>query len=205
MKTVKTSRFFVGTPISISALCRLEDRPLPYSLLDVVATDGFRRFGRQTSTGDVECDWEMKVWQNGFWSAKGEFYDDGTVTGDFFFLELMLDRDRAVGARLEGSILNIFESRHLTVSKEGSDRWIRENWHAFETSGPSVRLHAAPAIGQLVGEIVFVLAVAVGAAFEVDSRTHRRGFAKRTGTDMPNPNGDQPGIEFGEADDDLDP
>jgi hypothetical protein len=160
MKTVKTSRQFRGSPISLRALCQLEDRSLPFSIMDIVATDGVRHFSGNLSTGDVDCTWEMVVWQNGFWSVKGDFHDDGALAGDFFFAEFLLDRDHAVGARIEGSILNIFDSRHLSVSKDGSDRWVRENWHKFEASGPTVRLHAAPAIGQLIA-VPFIALAAV--------------------------------------------
>jgi len=79
----------------------------------------------------------MTVWQNGFWSVNGDFHDGGLLAGDFFFAEFLLDVNHSVGAKLEGSILNIFESRHLSVNKDGSDRWVRENWDTFEGSGPT--------------------------------------------------------------------
>lgn len=167
MNTLKTSRQFRGSPISIRALCGLEDRSLPFSVLDIVATDGFRHFNGQLSTGDVDCTWEMTVWQNGFWSVKADFHDGGVLAGDFFFAEFLLDRDHSVGAKLEGSILNVIESRHLSLSKDGSDRWVRENWHKFEGSGPTVRLHAAPAIGQLVAAPLVVLAAVPYVVFVV--------------------------------------
>jgi hypothetical protein len=150
VKTVKTSRQFIGSIISLRALCLLEDRSFPVGAIDIVATDGVRYFSGQISSGDVDCAWAMAVWQNGFWSLWGDFHDGGTVAGDFFFLELLLDSDHSVGARLEGSILNVIDSRHLSLSKHGSDRWIRENWHKFEGSGPTVRLHAAPSLGGIV-------------------------------------------------------
>lgn len=167
MKTLKTSRQFRGSPISLRALCQLEDRSPPFSALDVVATDGVRHFSGQLSSGDVDCTWEMTVWQNGFWSVKGDFHDGGLVAGDFFFAEFLLNKDHSVGAKLEGSILNVIDSRHLSVSKDGSDRWIRENWHKFEGSGPSVRLHAAPAIGQLVATPLVLLAAVPFVVFVV--------------------------------------
>jgi hypothetical protein len=162
MKTVKTSRQFQGGPISLRALCGLEDRTLPVSVRDIVASDGVRHFTGKITTGDVDCTWDMSVWQNGFWSVKGDFHEGGTLAGDFFFAEFLLDKDHSVGARLEGSILNVVESRHLTVRKDGSDRWIRENWDKFEASGPSVRLHAAPSLGGIVvgGGIVLALTIA---------------------------------------------
>jgi hypothetical protein len=160
MKTIKTSRQFKGSPISLRALCRLEDRSLPFSVMEVLATDGVRRFSGKISAGDVDCTWFMTVWQNGFWSIKGDFHDGGALAGDFFFVEFLLDTDHSVGAKLEGSILNVIESRHLTISKDGSDRWIRENWDKFEGSGPTVRLHAAPAIGELVVVPLTALAAA---------------------------------------------
>src|SRR3989304_6692807 len=180
MKTIKTSRQFRGSPISIRALCGLEDRSLPFSIMDIVATDGVRSFSGHISTGDVDCTWEMTVWQNGFWSVKADFHDDGVLAGDFFFAEFLLDRDHAVGAKLEGSILNVIESRHLSLSKDGSDRWVRENWHSFEGSGPSVRLHAAPSIGGMVGSTVAVLAAAVAFIFSpAGAATAERFGAKR--------------------------
>jgi hypothetical protein len=159
MKTIKTSRQFRGSPISIRALCGLEDRSLPFSIMDIVATDGVRHFSGNLSTGDVHCTWEMTVWQNGFWSVKADFNDHGALAGDFFFAEFLLDRDHAVGAKLEGSILNVItESPNLSLSKDGSDRWVRENWHKFEASGPTVRLHAAPSVGGIIVGNLLVLA-----------------------------------------------
>ena len=146
MNSVKTSRNFHGPLISLRALCELEDRALPYSIADLVADDGVRQFNGKLSTGDVICTWKMTVSQNGFWSVSADFHDGGTVAGDFFFAEFLLDKGQALGVKLEGSILNIADSRSLSVSKDGSDRRIRENWHKFP-GGPSVRLHAAPSVG----------------------------------------------------------
>jgi hypothetical protein len=157
MKTVKTSRQFRGTPIKLRALCKLEDRTLPFSIRDFVATDGVRQFNGQLSSGDVDCMWEMQVRQNGFWSVKGNFHDGGLLTGDFFFAEFLLDQDYPIGARLEGSILDITASRHLSLGKHGFDRRVRENWQKFEGSGPAVRLHAAAALGMLAVELAFPL------------------------------------------------
>jgi hypothetical protein len=127
-------------------------------MLDIVADDGVRHFDGKISNGDVDCTWEMTVWQNGFWSVKGDFHDSGVLAGDFFFAEFLLARDHSIGAKLEGSILNILESRHLSLSDDGSDRFVRENWHTFEASGPTVRLHAAPSIGGIVVSAFAVLA-----------------------------------------------
>ncbi len=163
MKTIMTSRQFRGSPISIRALCGLEDRSLPFSIMDIVATDGVRHFNGHLSTGDVDCTWEMTVWQNGFWSIKADFHDGGALAGDFFFAEFLLaGHDGVKGEKLEGSILNVVESRHLSLSKEGADRFVRENWHKFEASGPTVRLHAAPSVGGIVVETFVVLAAAIG-------------------------------------------
>jgi hypothetical protein len=160
MKTIKTSREFKGSPISIRALCGLEDRSLPLSMRDIVATDGVRHFSGKLSNGDVDCTWEMPVWQNGFWSVRADFRDSGKLAGDFFFAEFRLGSDQSVGTKLEGSILNVLDSRHLSLSKDGSDRWVRENWHTFEGSGPSVRLHVAPSVGGIVAEGFVALAAA---------------------------------------------
>ena len=88
----------------------------------------------------------------------------------------------------------------LPLAKDGSDRWIRENWHKFEGSGPTVRLHAAPAVGMLAAEPFIALALIVGFAFEVDSYSHKKGFAHRSAPSDP-PDATQPGIEFEEEDD----
>ncbi len=166
MKTIKTSRQFRGSPISIRALCGLEGRSLPFSVLDIVTNDGVRHFHGEISTGDVGCTWAMTVWQNGFWSVKGDFHDDGILAGDFFYAEFLLDQDHHVGARLEGSILEIYDNeRLLSLSKNGSDRWIRENWHRFESSGPTVRLHATPAFGVYIVAGFIALAIAGGYIF----------------------------------------
>lgn len=158
MTSIKTSRQFTGSPISIRALCGLEDRSLPFSVMDIVRTDGVRRFSGQISNGDVDCTWEMTVWQNGFWTVKADFHDGGVLAGDFFFAEFLLGADDPVGVKLEGSILSVMESRHLALRKEGSDRRVRENWHTFEASGPKVRLHVALSIGGIVVSTFVVLA-----------------------------------------------
>jgi hypothetical protein len=164
MKSLKTSRQFKGSPIGLRALCQLEARSLPFSVRDVVADDGVRSFSGRISTGDVDCDWAMNLWQNGFWGVKGDFRDNGAIAGDFFSVEFLL-AEESVGARLDGSILDVADSRHLSVSKNGSDRWVRENWHRFESSGPSVRLHVAPAYGEIVVVVAVALAAAAAAIF----------------------------------------
>jgi hypothetical protein len=174
MISVRTSRNFVGSIISLRGSTQLEDWKFPVSVKDFAESNQFREFSGNISTGDVDCTWLMHVWQNGFWSAQGQFHDGGTVAGDFFFLDLLLDHDHSIGAKLEGSILNVLDSRHLEVDKNGSDSWIRDNWSTFESSGPTVRLHAAPAVGDLVAlplialaavpSVVFIIAAAVIAA-----------------------------------------
>jgi hypothetical protein len=127
-------------------------------MMQILATDGIRHFDGKISNGDVDCTWEMSVWQNGFWSVKADFHDRGVLAGDFFFAEFLLEKEHSVGAKLEGSILNLIESRHLSLSKDGADRRVRENWHTFEASGPFVRLHVAPSVGGLVVSTLAVLA-----------------------------------------------
>lgn len=165
MKTVKTARHFHGQLISLRAASRLESRPFPCSIADFVATDGVRHFNGQLSAGDVSCTWKMTLWQNGFWSVSADFHDGGTLAGDFFFAEFLLDKGRALGVKLEGSILNIVDSRSLTLRKQGSDSRVRENWHRFAESGPSVRLHAATAVGGLVATPIVALAAAPAIVF----------------------------------------
>ncbi|MER8995033.1 MULTISPECIES: hypothetical protein [unclassified Mesorhizobium] len=205
MKTLKSCRAFTGSPISVRALGRLENRPLPISVLDMVATDGFRRFTGDISSGDVDCSWEMQLWQNGFWSAHGDFHDGGTLTGDFFYLELLLDHDHSIGARLEGHIVDVIESRHTSLSLEGSDRWVRDNWHKFESSGPTQRLHAAPAWGQLAWEGFVALYLAVGAFFYVVTGGGRSRYRmRRAAPQNPDPGDTRPGVEIDPDDDDED-
>lgn len=170
--SLKTSRTFTGSPISIRAVCGLEDRSVPLSILDIVRTDGVRQFGGHLKNGDVDCTWTMSLWQNGFWSVQADFHDGGVLAGDFFFAEFLLGGDDPFGVKLEGSLLNLIETRHLSSSKQGSDKRVRENWNAFEASGPRVRLHAAVSVGGVVLGGLAVLAATVvfiysgaGAAF----------------------------------------
>ena len=158
MKTLKTSRQFKGSSISVRAVAGLEGRAPPISILDLVSNDAWRHFNGRISTGDVHCNWRMTVWQNGFWSIYGDFHDDGALAGDFFYVEFLLG-GVSVGQRLEGSILNVLDDRSLSLSKDGSDRWIREHWQSFEASGPSVKLHAAPAYGGLAWSALTALGV----------------------------------------------
>ena len=72
MRTLKTSHKFKGSPISIRALCGLEDRSVPLSLMDIVTSDGVRNFNGKVKNGDVDCTWDMTIWQNGFWSVKAD-------------------------------------------------------------------------------------------------------------------------------------
>ena len=125
MASLKAARTFQGPLITLRGLCELEDRAPTFSLRDVVSADGLRQFSGRVSAGDVDATWEMSVWGNGAWSAKADFHDGGVVAGDFFFLELLLDANHAVGAKLEGSILNLLDNRHLSLRKDGADRWIR--------------------------------------------------------------------------------
>src|SRR3954464_13050480 len=84
VKTVKSSRQFKGSPISIRAVSRLENRSFPVSLRDILADDEFRLFEGELAAGDVNCEWHMSIWRNGFWSVTGDFHDKGIIAGDFF-------------------------------------------------------------------------------------------------------------------------
>jgi hypothetical protein len=170
MSSLKQSRHFVGNPITVRGLALLEDRSVPISVRDIIAGHDSRNFQGSISTGDVVCNWSMVVWRNGFWTATADFVDNGDLAGDFFFVELLLDKTHSVGARLEGSIIDL-DDRKLSLRQEGIDRWIRENWDRFEASGPSIRLHAAPAAALvalktaglvLLAVVVAVIVVGVG-------------------------------------------
>jgi hypothetical protein len=165
VKTVKTSRQFNGSPISIRAVSHLENRSFPIRIRDILTDNEFRLFEGALSAGDVDCQWHMSVWRNGFWSVVADFHDGGIIAGDFFTLDLLLDKTHSVGASLIGSILDLTDSRRLSVSKSGVDTWIRENWNIFETLGPSVTLQSriAPVALVLVALIV-VAAVVSGTA-----------------------------------------
>lgn len=170
MKTVKTARKFEGSPISLRALCKLEDWSFPVSIGKVVASVGFRNFSGSITAGDVSCTWNVVVWRNGFWSAKGDFHDDGVLGGDFFYLNVYFDKNRSVGLELKGSILELTDSRDLLVSKQGSDRWIRDNWHTFEGSGLTIILKATPSVGSIIakplGAFVIIAAVSLSGGGE---------------------------------------
>ena len=165
MRTVRTSRRFEGSHISVRGLCELEARDLPARLSDILADDEFRLFQGEITAGDVRCKWHMSVWRNGFWSVTGDFHDDGVIAGDFFTITFMLDPGHSVGAALKGSILDLTDNRNLTVSASGSDPWIRQNWSRFEASGPSVRLSAKIAPGALIALAGVVVVIIGGAAF----------------------------------------
>jgi hypothetical protein len=146
--------------------------------MDIVSTDGIRNFNGKLKNGDVDCTWEMTVWQNGFWSAKADFHDGGVLAGDFFFAEFALDKDRSIGAKLEGSLLNLIETRHLSLKKDGSDSWVRENWQKFEAVGPHVKLHVAPSVGGMVVGGLAVLGIAIAFIFGAGGK-----FAERFGAE----------------------
>jgi hypothetical protein len=205
MKTLKTSRNFTGSPISFRTVSRLEGRKFPASLRDFITTDEFRNFSGQIKAGDVTCTWNMAVWQNGFWSLSGDFHDGGIVGGDFFAADFMLDSTNHIGARLEGSILDPLEDRDTTVTQDGSDPWVRENWSRFQSSGPSVKLHAAPAVGMIVENSLLLLVIAVGSVVLVgETIQNRRKWARRSQTNFdpssPPPDGALAGIAVGEDD-----
>jgi hypothetical protein len=157
MKTLKTSRRFSGTPIRFRVLCQWESRSLPFSVRDFVDTGGIRDFNGHLTSGDVGCTWKMHVEQSGSWSVNGNFHDGGILAGDFFFAEFLLDATQPVGVRLEGSLLDLVDTRYLSLQKHGFDPWIRLNWDKVEHSGPTVRLHAAPALAILLEDLAFPL------------------------------------------------
>jgi len=164
MKTVKTCRRFIGSFISIRGLSLIEARSFPVSLADIITSHEFRVFSDSLSAGDIDCKWNMTVFRNGSWSVNADFHDKGIIAGDFFFLDLLLDTDHSIGARVEGSILDPNDNRNLSLAKNGLDPFIRENWNKIEASGPAVTLHAAAALGELVLPAVTVLLI-VGAVF----------------------------------------
>jgi len=56
--------------------------------MDIVTSDGVRNFNGKVKNGDVDCTWDMTIWQNGFWSVKADFHDGGVLAGDFSLLNL---------------------------------------------------------------------------------------------------------------------
>jgi hypothetical protein len=171
----------------LRSLCKSEGQRLPYSIREFIITGDPRRFNGQLSSGDVDCTWEMDIRQDGLWSVKGDFHDGGILAGDFFFAEFLLDEANPVGVRLEGSILNVADSRHMSVEKRGVDPWVRTNWQKCEGSGPTVRLHAAPAVGSLLE----ALSKPIQILWE--------GFTEPGPTGDPPPDGTQTGEEAGSS------
>ena len=151
------------------ALDRLESRGFPLSLRAFLTENGVRQFSGTISTGSVDCSWVLGLWQNGTWAAKGDFHDGGLVLGDFFALDFLLDSDHGIGATLTGSILDPVESRHTSVSRNGNDPWLRDHWDRIATSGPTVLLHAAPAVGGLVTFVVIGIIAAAEVLFGGDN------------------------------------
>lgn len=134
----------------LRSLCNGEGQNLPYSVREFIITGDPHHFNGRLNAGDVDCAWEVDVRHDGFWSVKGNFHDGGALAGDFFFAEFLLDEDSQVGVRLEGSILDVTDSRDLSLEKHGVAPWIRKNWQKIEGRQPSVRLYAAPAWASLL-------------------------------------------------------
>ena len=166
MSSLRSSRSFHGQFISVRALSVLERRSFPASLRDMTLGKEVLTFSGTIESGDVGCNWSLVLWRNGFWTASAVFHDSGDIAGDFFFLELLLDHTQPVGIRLEGSILNPTGDRNLNLSQSGIDEWIRDNWYLLG-HGPTVRLHAAPAIAALVGKTVGIVLLAIVVAVVV--------------------------------------
>lgn len=169
MKTIRTCRNFHGGPISVVALSLLEKRAFPVSVNALVNGDGYVHYEGRSSAGDIDCNWKLDFYSNGFWYAKADMHDSGIISGDFYRVSFVLDNDHSVGIAFEGQI-DVIGNRHYTHQDNGIDPWVRDNWVKLLQNGATVHLHSAVDVGEIVTLILLGLAIAAGAAFTFDGK-----------------------------------
>lgn len=146
METVKTSWHITEPLYKLRSLCSSNGLTVPYSIREFL-NNGLLQFSGSLSSGDVDCNWYMLLRRYGYWSVKGVFHDGGVLGGDFF--TLLFGLGGAVSVQLDGSILDIPDSRHLGLKKYGISTWIYENWETIG-AGPAVQLWVKPSASELI-------------------------------------------------------
>lgn len=157
MKSIRTSRCLHGAPISLTALARLERRNFPVRLSDLLQV-AHQPFRGHIDAGDVNCDWEMSLFSNGFWKLRASLHDEGDIAGDSYALEFLLDEARGIGAKFEGHLGSAIagDNTHQHF-RQGCDPWIRGNWGTVVQRGVTTHLRATPAAGDIVNFVILVL------------------------------------------------
>lgn len=138
MASIKTGRRYKGGPISLRAISLLEHADFPAHLrpLTELGTQGFKG---KLRNGDVDCDWDFRLFSNGSWNLSATAHDSGEILGDHFVLECVINDSHGVGQSIKRR-LGTDDTVHSSLN--GSDPWIRENWQSIK--GVTAHLTVSP-------------------------------------------------------------
>lgn len=162
--SVTASRKFLGdAPVSVRAWAKLEQRTPPISLRDM-ATVERRDVNGHISAGDVECSYQVTLWNSGRWFITADFSDHGTFFGDFFTFQLEIaGQDR--GIRLDRREEPLGHGDTLRMNDNGLDPWIRENWPTVRDRRISEHLSASPNVAGIIEAVTAVVVFAAVLGF----------------------------------------
>lgn len=162
--SVTASRKFVGdAPVSVRAWAKLEQRTPPISLRDL-ATVERRDVNGKISAGDVECSYQVTLWNSGRWFITADFSDHGTFFGDFFTFQLEIaGQDRGIHLDRREEPLGAGDT--LRMNDNGLDPWIRENWPTVRDGRISEHLSASPDITGIIEAVTGIVVFAAVLGF----------------------------------------
>jgi hypothetical protein len=138
-------------------LAKLERRPFPVSVRDLVSVES-REFNNRITAGDVECSFQVTLYNSGRWFVTADFTDHGDILGDFFVLEFPVDgQNRGIQLGNDSPALGAGDTRRMTDN--GLDPWIRDHWGEIRDAQLTARLSASPDVAALITTIILVVTV----------------------------------------------
>jgi hypothetical protein len=150
--SVKTSQVFMGGPISLVALSKLEQRSFPVSVRSLIAPVETKTFSSTTEAGDVTARVTFVMSNRGHWSVSAAVHDSGTFFGDGFVLDVILAGTPGVGQSFRG-MLGTGDTVNFTG--RGIDAFVRD--HYTEINTLHVHLEANADIGAIITTVITVL------------------------------------------------
>jgi len=187
--SVRKSREFMGGPISLVAVSKMERWPFPVSVKRLTAPLASTTFPPSiVEAGDVTATVNFVMSNRGNWSVFASVHDSGTFFGDEFVLDVLLAGTPGVGKSYRDT-LGTGDTKSFT--DQGFDPFVRD--HFNEITALNVHLHADPDVS--VGEIV------VTALFAVAVATFFLTGGPKVATPCPESTPEHPCVEFREASD----
>src|SRR5579872_1357352 len=160
MISVRGSRAFTGdAPISLVGLAKLERRTFPVSVREMATVES-REFDGSISAGDVDCTYQVTLYNSGRWFITADFRDNGDLVGDFFVLDFPID-GQGRGLRLDHGDSALGHGQTDRMSANGLDEFIRNDWPRIRGAPLTAKLSASPDIGSII-TVIATIAFGIG-------------------------------------------